>query len=345
MKKIIIPHNKLTIQKEERNAALKVLQSGWLTSSDQVELLENEICKFFSLPKGHAVAVSSGSSALYLALWSLKASKKRVGIPVYSCSSLRHAAYLIGAKPVYLDSSNQNPNIDIEEVKKTPLDILIAPSMYGIPVELNSPMPFKVIEDISQAFGSKVNGKKIGLRGEIGICSFAATKLITTGGQGGLILSKKKLVIDELKDFRDFDNRDDKKIRFNFLMTNIQAAIGREQLKKISIFKKKREEIFKIYLNSGLNMLNTNKDYLDPIRHRAILISSKPNKVISSLRKFGISSIIPLRNKELLDDKKIYRNADRFSKSFVALPMYPYLPKKSVKKISKICLKLKNKKF
>jgi len=254
---------------------------------------------------------------------------------------LRNAAHLIGAKPIYLDSSYQNPNIDIETVKKTHLDILIAPSMYGIPVELNPPMPFKIIEDISQAFGSKINGKKIGLRGEVGICSFAATKLITTGGQGGLIMSKKKSIIDELKDFRDFDNRDDKKIRFNFLMTNIQAAIGREQLKKISIFKKKREEIFKIYLNSGLNMLDTNKGYLDPIRHRAILINSKPNKIIANLRKFGISSIIPLRNKELLDNKKRYKNAVRFSKSFIALPIYPYLSKKSVKKISKICLKIK----
>ena len=341
MKKIIIPHNSLTIAKEEKKAALKVLDSGWLTSSDQVELLENEMCKFFSIPKGHAIVVSSGSSALYLALWILKATKKKVGIPVYSCCSLRNAAHLIGAKPIYLDSSYQNPNIDIEAVKKTHLDILIAPSMYGIPVELNPPMPFKIIEDISQAFGSKINGKKIGLRGEVGICSFAATKLITTGGQGGLIMSKKKSIIDELKDFRDFDNRDDKKIRFNFLMTNIQAAIGREQLKKISIFKKKREEIFKIYLNSGLNMLDTNKGYLDPIRHRAILINSKPNKVIANLRKFGISSIIPLRNKELLDNKKRYKNAVRFSKSFIALPIYPYLSKKSVKKISKICLKIK----
>jgi len=78
MKKIIIPHNSLTIAKEEKKAALKVLDSGWLTSSDQVELLENEMCKFFSIPKGHAIVVSSGSSALYLALWILKATKKKL---------------------------------------------------------------------------------------------------------------------------------------------------------------------------------------------------------------------------------------------------------------------------
>ena len=339
MRKIIIPHNSLSIAKEEKNATLKVLKSGWLTSADQVELLENEICKFFSLPKGHAIVVSSGSAALYLALWILKASKKKVGIPVYSCCSLRNAAHLIGAKPVYLDSSTENPNINIRNIKKNELDILIAPSIYGIPVELKSYMPFKVVEDISQAFGATVNGKKIGLRGDVGVCSFAATKLITTGGQGGLIISKKKSIIDKLKDFRDFDNRDDKKIRFNFLMTNIQAAIGREQLKKISIFKKKREEIFKIYVNAGLKMLDTNKNYFDPIRHRAILINPNPNKVIANLKKFGISSIIPLRNRELLDNKKKYKNAHIFSKSFIALPIYPNLSKKSVHKISEICLK------
>ena len=339
MVKNFVPHNNISIGKEEKKAAIKVLNSGWLTSADQVEFFENELCNFFSLPKGHVIAVSSGSSALYLALWALKAKKKNIGIPVYSCCSLRNAAHLIGANPIYIDSSYESPNIDIKKVKKLNLDILIAPSMYGIPVDLASNMPFKIIEDISQAFGSKVRGKKIGLRGEIGICSFSATKLITTGGQGGIIFSKKKSLIDKLKDYRNFDNRDDKKIRFNFLMTNLQAAIGREQLKKILIFKKKREKIFQTYLNNGLNMLDKTKKIQDPIRHRAILINSNPKKIISRLKKFGISSILPLRTKELLDDKKKYKYAQKFTNSLIALPMYPYLDEKNLEKICKICKK------
>ena len=336
----MIPHNSLTIEKDEKKAALRVLDSGWLKSGKQVKKLEDEICKFFSLPKGHAIMVSSGSSALYLALWSLKAKNKKVGLPVYSCSSLRHATHLIGAKPIYLDCAFDNPNIDIDIVKKKNLDILIAPSIYGIPVKLKKNLPFKIIEDISHAFGSKINGEKIGLRGEIAICSFAATKLITTGGQGGVIISKKKTIIDKLKDYRDFDNRDDDKIRFNFLLTDMQAAIGRIQLQKIEQFKRKREQIFQIYKRSGLNLLDQNDKNFESIRYRAILINPEPLKFISKLKKFGVSSIIPLRIGELLNNSKKFVNAKKFTSTLLALPMYPLLSKQNVLKISKITLKI-----
>lgn len=340
MNKKIIPHNSLSIGLEEKIVTLNVLQSGWLTSADQVEYFENDICKYFSLPKGHAIVVSSGSAALYLALWALKGKKKRVGIPVYSCCSLRNATNLIGGRPVYLDSSAENPNINIENVKNKGLDILIAPSMYGIPVRLKNKLPFKVIEDISQAIGSEYNGKKIGLRGDVGICSFASTKLITSGGQGGAIISKNKNIIQELKDFRDFDNRDDDKIRFNFLMTNMQAAIGRAQLKKLKSFIESRERIFQNYLNSGLNLLDSPNSDLSAVRHRALLINSNPEKIISLLRKEKISSIVPLRTTELLDSKRKYNNAEWFTNNFVALPMYPKLTKKNQNKILSVLDKL-----
>lgn len=339
MKKKIIKHNQLTIGREEFKAAINVLRSGWLTSADQVKLFEKEICNFFSLPQGHALAVSSGSSAIYLALWYLKSKNKKVGIPVYSCSSLKNAAIMIGAKPHYLDSSKDNPNIDIGSINFKDIDILIAPSMYGIPIEIPKNFKKKLIEDISQAFGAKMYGKKIGLRGDIGVCSFASTKLITTGGQGGIIISKNKKIIDKLKDYRNFDNRDDKKVRFNFLMTNIQAAIGREQLKKISIFLKKREYIFNSYLKSGLNLLNSKNIYSQPVRHRALLINKNPKKLMLNLRKKNISSIIPLRIGELLDTKKNkYRNAKKFSKKLLAIPIYPSLSNINIKKIIKNCL-------
>ncbi len=331
-----IPHNNLTIEAEEKSAALKVLNSGWLTSAEQVKEFENDLCNFFSLPDGHAMAVSSGSAALYLSLWALNAKNKKIGIPVYSCCSLRNATHLIGGTPVYIDSSVESPNIDINEVKNKNIDILIAPSLYGIPLDLTNKYKFKVIEDISQAIGSKVKGKKIGLRGDVGVCSFASTKLITSGGQGGVIISKNKSIIKMLKDYRDFDNRDDEKIRFNFLMTNMQAAIGRVQLKKLPLFLKKREDIFQQYYNSGLHLLNPLNDDFSPVRHRAILISPRPNEVIKSLKINKISSIIPLRKRELLDSKIKYRNAEKFTKKLVAIPMYPRLSKNHQLRVIKV---------
>ena len=337
----MIPHNQLSLNKDEKDAVNKVLSSGWLTSADQVKYFENELCDFLNLPHGHALLVSSGSAALYLSLWSLRAQNKKIGIPVYSCCSLRNACHLINAKPVYLDSSLESPNIEIDSFANKKLDILIAPSIYGIPINLKKENSFKIIEDISQSFGSSIGQKKIGLRGEIGVCSFAATKLMTSGGQGGVIFSKKKQLIEELKDYRDFDNRDDKKIRFNFLMTNMQAAVGRVQLKKLPKFLQKRDKIFKVYKDKGLNLIDCQSKLVNPVRPRAILNTNEPKKMVAKLKENYISSIVPLRTGELLDDKKMYKNAKMFTESTVAIPIYPDLSISKAKMIADTILKIK----
>jgi dTDP-4-amino-4,6-dideoxygalactose transaminase len=79
----MIPHNKPTLGFAEQAAAARVLGTGWVAQGAEVEAFEQELCKFFGLPDGHAAVVSSGSSALYLALWALNGHDARVGMPVY----------------------------------------------------------------------------------------------------------------------------------------------------------------------------------------------------------------------------------------------------------------------
>ena len=172
----MIPHNLPTLGLEEQSAAERVIASGWVAQGPEVEAFEKELCQFFNMPEGHALAVSSGSAALYLALWVLKGCNKRIGLPVYGCSSLRNAAALINGQVVYLDCSAGGPNVDVSAASSANIDILIAPSMYGIPVELPATRRFKIIEDIAQSFGAMVSGERIGLRGEVGICSFMPLK-------------------------------------------------------------------------------------------------------------------------------------------------------------------------
>jgi len=259
-RKIIIPHNKPTLGAREMLAVDRVINSGWVAQGREVLNFESEISEFLNINYGHTVLVSSGTAALFLALWVLRSKGGRVGVPVYSCSALRNAIKMSGAIPVYLDCLGESPNLDVNSNQLSNIDFLIAPSMYGIPINFNNFNNFnnfKVIEDLAQAFGAKENGIPIGLRGELGITSFYATKLITTGGQGGAIFSHNKNLIDEIRDYREFDNRRDKKNRFNFQMTDIQAAIGREQLKQFGIFREKRESIFMSYKDAGLDMLDS----------------------------------------------------------------------------------------
>lgn len=332
----MIPHNLPTLGLEEQSAAERVIASGWVAQGPEVEAFEKELCQFFNMPEGHALAVSSGSAALYLALWVLRGCNKRIGLPVYACSSLRNAAALINGQVVYLDCSAGGPNVDVSAASSANIDILIAPSMYGIPVELPATRSFKIIEDIAQSFGAMVSGERIGLRGEVGICSFYATKMMTSGGQGGAVISHDKTLIDEIKDYREFDCRDDTKPRFNFQMTDLQAAIGRVQLKKMPLFVKKREQIFDFYRSTGLSMIDSTSPASRPVRYRAVMRSNDPTGVIQALAAEGVRAIVPVERWELLDGPKKYPVAHQLTHHTVSLPVYPSLLEGDARKIAGI---------
>ena len=321
----MIPHNKPTIGTEEELAALRVLRSGLLSQGSEIESFENEFCDFIGLPKGHAIAVSSGTAALYLALWILEGDKKTITFPGYVCSALRNATNMIGGNEEILDIKKESPNIKLEGIKKE--SIAIIPHMYGIPVDVTKIQNMNIIEDCAQSLGAKINGISVGLYGNAGIFSFYATKLMTSGGHGGMYVSKDKKLVDRVKDYREFDYRHDQKKRFNFQMTEIQAAIGREQLKKLPKFLERREEIFQKYKKAGLELLDVgkNQNHLSPVRYRAVIKTEEPNKIIKSLESVGVKAIVPTEDWELLGKHELLPNAVELSRKTVSLPIYPTL--------------------
>ena len=321
----MIPHNKPTIGIEEELAALRVLRSGLLSQGSEIESFENEFCDFIGLPKGHAIAVSSGTAALYLALWILEGDKKTITFPGYVCSALRNATNMIGGNEEILDIKKESPNIKFEGIKKE--SIAIIPHMYGIPVDVTKIQNMNIIEDCAQSLGAKINGISVGLYGNAGIFSFYATKLMTSGGHGGMYVSKDKKLVDRVKDYREFDYRHDQKKRFNFQMTEIQAAIGREQLKKLPKFLERREEIFQKYKKAGLELLDVgeNQNHLSPVRYRAVIKTEEPNKIIKSLESVGVKAIVPTEDWELLGKHELLPNAVELSRKTVSLPIYPTL--------------------
>lgn len=321
----MIPHNLPTLGLEEQAAATRVLANGWVVQGPEVEAFENELCRFFNLPDRHAVAVSSGSAALYLALWALGGKNKLVGLPVYACAALRNAVGLIDGKCVYLDSKEGSPNIDMDAVGRMGIDILIAPSMFGIPVDFPDVRNFLIVEDIAQSLGAMVAGERIGLRGAVGICSFYATKLMTTGGQGGALVSRDKALIEKVRDYRQFDCRDDTKLRFNFQMTDLQAAVGRVQLSKFPGFLDQRERLFGIYREAGLDLLDASTATSRPVRYRAVMRCFEPMRLIAALQDNGVRAIVPVERWELLDEPERYPIADGFARASISLPIYPVL--------------------
>lgn len=332
----MIPHNKPTIGVEEEKALERVLNSGFLSQGKEVKKFEDEFCKYLGLTKQHAIAVSSGTAALFLGLWALNSNKQKVAFPSYVCSAVRNAVALSGGKESIIDSGNNTPNMDLKKIGKKSGKIIIIPHMYGIPQEINKIENIKFIEDCAQSLGSKINNTFAGLQGDLGIYSFYATKMITSGGSGGMVVSKNKEMIDKIRDYREFDYRHDKKLRFNFQMTELQAAFGRVQLKKLPKFITRREKIFRTYQKNGLDLLDIKQNEIKkikPVRYRAILKTNHQKKILNILKKAQVGARIPIENWELLGKGKNFKNAYELTKKTVSLPIYPSLTNEEVEKI------------
>ena len=324
----MIAHNKPTLGKQEQQAVSNVLESGYIAQGIQVERFENEFCDFLGLPERHAVALSSGTSALFMALWSLNAKNKSIAMPVYVCSSLRNAVAMVQAKEVLIDNAMDSPNICLNQLQKSNADIAIVPHMFGLPNEIQNIKDIDIIEDCAQSLGASIDNKKTGLIGKVGIFSFYVTKLMTSGGQGGMFVSKDKNLVDKVRDYREFDCRRDKKNRFNFQMTDIQASIGRVQLKQLPIFLERRQEIFAMYKESGLDLIASENNA--SVHYRAVIRINNPAEVKDKLLEQSIKTIIPIEDWELLDDGSKYRNSYNLTQTTLSLPIYPSLTNEDV---------------
>jgi len=319
-------------------AAASSLHSGWVASGPQVEAFERELCMFLGLPAGHAVCVSSGTAALAVALHVLGAKGKRVAMPAYACSSLRHAvAFAHGTEELH-DVAKNSPNIDLSSVNQSSPDLVVVPHMYGIPVDVRKiASGIRVIEDCAQAIGSTIGGAKTGTLADASIFSFYASKLMTSGGQGGAVVSKDKAFVDAVRDYCEFDCRRDSQHRFNFQMSDVLAAVGRVQLKRLPAFLSKRSDLFEEYRATGIPLLDVSPNEKDirPVRFRAVTRTALPKAMISNLEEAHIRAIVPTEAWELLGKAEDFPCALELCKSTVSLPLYPTLTKKQVAFIAK----------
>jgi perosamine synthetase len=148
--------------------------------------------------------------------------------------------------------------------------------------------------------------------------------VITSGGQGGMLVSRDRGIVDALRDFRQFDCRDDRKPRFNLQMTDLQAAIGREQLRKLRSFVARRDEIFAKYRNEDFELVDATSGAM-PVRYRAVVRTTHPRRLIERLAQHGVTAIVPVEKRELLGPAEHFPRATEFADTTVSLPAYPSL--------------------
>ena len=329
----MIQHNKPTVCEQDKISLNRVLDSNWLSAGKEVSNFESNFAAQFEMSREHAVAVSSGSAALFLSLLAMSAKGKKVAVPTYSCTSIENAVHLSGALPMYVDTCKTHFNLDQSLAKEA--DIIIHPHMFGYPSIIDQSLKHKTIEDCAQSIGSRVNGKLVGLQGELGVFSFYATKMLTSSGQGGMVISSNRDYINFIRDYIEFDQKSDGKNRFNLSMTDIQAAMGSSQLKKLhDYFIPKREEIFQQYCSTGKYFYDDDDKRVKPVRFRALLKVSSPSASIDFLYKKGINTILPITEKELLGSaSNSFQNARDHISSWVSIPCYPSLTNPEIKAI------------
>jgi perosamine synthetase len=259
VEKVTIPHSKPTLGPEEIKAVSEVIESGYIAEGRRVANFERAFEKFLGVD--FAVSTSSGTSALHLTLLAMGIQPgDEVILPSYVCSALLNAVNYTGATPILAEISPDTYNLDAADLKKRlsrRSKAIIVPHLFGMAADLEPILALDVpiIEDCAQAVGTTYRGQLVGTFGEAAVFSFYATKVMTTG-EGGMVVSKSKKIADRIRDLKSYDRKENYKIRFNYKMTDIQAALGLVQLGRLEYIIQRRQAIAQRYSSafSGYNL-------------------------------------------------------------------------------------------
>jgi perosamine synthetase len=323
-----IPHSRPTLPcLEEWSEITARLAPGWIAGGPCAEAFAAEAARWLGGSGG--VAVNSGTSALHLALLAVGVRPgSEVLIPAYCCAALLNAVQLAGALPVLVDSAPGGFNICPEDARRrqTPrTGAVVVAHLFGQPsplapfLELGIP----VIEDCAQSLGAVSEGAPTGSHGAVSIGSFYATKVITTG-QGGIVSTTSPTYLSTVRDRVEYDNREDWRPRFNYQLTEIQAALGLWQLDHLPSLLARRRAIASYYderLFPGLGSSSPPGG----ICYRYLFRVDEAATVIRALQARGVDAKRPVYRPLHHYLGGEYPGAQAAHEQTVSLPLYPAL--------------------
>ena len=347
----MIAISRIIISKEEENAVLEVLRSGNLVQGKKVEEFEKNFAKYIGTK--YAIAVANGSIALHLAMLALNLKEGDTVITTpFSFIASTNAIFYVKAKPVFVDITNDY-NIDASKIEekitpKTRAILLV--HLFGNPCDMDTIFKIArkyklvVIEDAAQANGAEYKGKRIGSFGMVGCFSFYATKNMTTGGEGGMLTTNDDTMYKYLKMVRSHGSTIKyyhEFLGYNFRMTEMQAALGRLQLKKLDAMNRKRIANAVFYNKKLQNIpgiviprMSTSKKHV--FHHYTLRITKEVPLTRDTFLKFlekkgvGCSVHYPLpihKQEEII--KMGYKHrlpvAEQISHEVISIPVHPYL--------------------
>jgi len=350
------------IGKLEEREILKVLRSGCLASGSYVERFEKEFSRYLGVKYG--VATSSGTTALDVALKAAGIGKGDYVLTTpFTFIATSNAILYQGAIPVFADidplTFNLSPESLVENLQRNrKIKILLIVHLFGLSCNMAEikrivkRFNLILIEDCAQAVGAEFFGKKVGTFGKVSTFSFYATKNITSG-EGGMISCNIKNLKDIAREYINHGSSQKNVHRllgYNYRLTNIAAALGLCQLKRIKQFNQKRIRNAAI-LTRGLKKIDwlilpsVPQGYKHIFHQYTIRLKKgvSRKRFIEDLRGKGIESGIfypypiykqPLYRK-LGYERLFLPNVEKISREVVSLPVHPALSQTDLDKIIK----------
>jgi dTDP-4-amino-4,6-dideoxygalactose transaminase len=347
------------IGEEEKKAVEEVLSSGMIACGPKVDQFEKKYAEYIGTK--HAISTTSGTTALHLAMLSLGLGPgDEVIVPAFTFIASANVVLFCNAKPVFCDIDENTFNIDAEKIKRlisSKTKAIMPVHLYGQPADMNPIMELaekhnlRVIGDACQAHGAKYDNKMIGTFPDMECFSFYPTKNMTTG-EGGMITTNDDKLADLLLSIRNHGREKTKwgyehgRIGYNYRTTDIAAAIGLEQLKKLEDFNKKRKENAKILNGKLKNIKGIETPYkiknAEHVYHQYTIKCENRDKIIKKLKEneigFGIYYPKPLHYYQHLKKygHKDLKNSEIISNIILSLPIHPAVSRQDLEKIVEI---------
>jgi dTDP-4-amino-4,6-dideoxygalactose transaminase len=360
------------IGEAERQAVADVLAGPILVHGPRADQFERDFAAFTGAP--HAVSVSNCTAGMHLVYFALGYGPgDEVIVPAMTHTATAHAVALTGATPVFVDCERATGNIDIDAIaaKITPRTRAICVVHYlGMPVDMARVNAIAkkhnlfVLEDAALAVGSKLDGVHAGLLGDAGVFSFYPVKHITTA-EGGMVISRHEDLARKVRSARAFGidrTHGERKapgvydavgLGFNYRMSEIHAAIGIEQVKRIPSFLEQRrkndtalrklltgDNRFTLFETTGGRFLSSY--YCHSIMLREDLAQQRP-QIIAAINEKGVGTSVyypaPVPRMTYYREKygydaNAYKNAAWVADCTIALPVAPHLAEEDMVQVA-----------
>ncbi len=374
----LLPYGRQLIGEDDISLVCEALTSGWLTTGPKVEEFEKAFAS--AVQAEYAVAVSNGTAALHAAAFAAGIGPgDEVIVPVITFAASANCVRYLGGNVVFVDVEPKTLNIDVTQVERaiTPkTKAIIAVDFAGLPAELEKIIALaqthrlRVIEDAAHAFGATYQRRAVGSVTELTTFSLHPVKHITTG-EGGMITTSDPMLAQTMRRFRNHGINSDFRAReataswfyemvelgYNYRLTDIQCALGIAQLRKHSLWLKRRREIVACY-HEALSCCDTielptelpNREsawHLYPIRLNLELLTAGRAQIFQAFRKENIGvnvHYIPVPwhpyYEKLGYQKGAWPVGESVYERMLSLPLFPSMSEQDVADVIEACLKI-----